>query len=149
MINNVVLVGRLTRDPELRTTSTGMSVASFTLASDDRRGGQKTTVFLPVSVFGKQADVVAKFTRKGALVGVTGRITQRKYVRRTDNVEVTSTEIVAERIDLMEPKGGNGSANDSGYTPDVPYQGGAMAPKQDADPVSGNIDPLLEDDLPF
>ena len=86
MINNVVLVGRLTRDPELRTTNSGMSVASFTIASDDRRGGQKTTIFMAVSVFGKQADVVAKYTKKGVLVGVTGRLTQRKYVRRVDNV---------------------------------------------------------------
>lgn len=148
MINSVVLVGRLTRDPELRSTNGGMSVASFTLASDDRRGGQKTTVFMPVSVFGKQADVVAKFTRKGVLVGVTGRLTQRKYVRRTDNVEVTSTEIVAERIDLMEPKSGTDAGVDSGYQPDVP-QRSAPVSNQVADPVSGNVDPLLEDDLPF
>ena len=148
MINNVVLVGRLTRDPELRTTNSGMSVASFTIASDDRRGGQTTTIFMAVSVFGKQADVVAKYTKKGVLVGVTGRLTQRKYVRRVDNVEVTATEIVAERVDLMEPKAGNASLNDSGYQSDLPVNSG-MSAKQDVEPMSGNTDPLLEDDLPF
>ena len=50
MLNNVVLVGRLTRDPETRSTTSGMTVASFTIASDERRGGQKTTIFMPVSV---------------------------------------------------------------------------------------------------
>ena len=65
MLNNVVLVGRLTRDPETRSTTSGMTVASFTIASDERRGGQNTTIFMPVSVFGKQAHVVSKFTHKG------------------------------------------------------------------------------------
>ena len=146
MINNIVLVGRLTRDPELRTTSGGMSVASFTLASDDRRGGTKTVIYIPVSVFGKQADVVMKFVRKGSLLGVTGRLTQRKYTRRTDNVEVTSTEIVAERVDLMEPKSAGSSANDSGYAADIPAMDSA---RQEPGSVSDNTDPLLEDDCPF
>ena len=85
MVNNVVLVGRLTRDPELRKTSTGMGVASFTIACDDSRkgpNGEKVTIFMNVSVFGNSADTVVKFTRKGSLVGVVGRLTQRKYTRR-------------------------------------------------------------------
>ena len=92
MVNNVVLVGRLTRDPELRRTTSGLSVASFTIAVDDSRkgpNGEKVTVFMPVSIFGKSADTVVKFTRKGNLVGVIGRLTQRKYTRRSDNVEIT------------------------------------------------------------
>ena len=63
MINSVVLVGRLTRDPELRKTNSGMSVASFTLAVDDSfrgQNGEKVTIFMPVSVWGKSADNVAK-----------------------------------------------------------------------------------------
>ena len=153
MLNNVVLVGRLTRDPETRSTTSGMTVASFTIASDERRGGQKTTIFMPVSVFGKQADVVSKFTHKGSLVGVVGRLTQRKYTRRDSNVEVTSTEIVAERIELMEPKASNGvSENDSGYTPDVgsSYNAPDNSVKPQGTPsTSNNLDPLMEDDLPF
>ncbi|MDY2913622.1 MAG: single-stranded DNA-binding protein [Candidatus Enteromonas sp.] len=146
MINNIVLVGRLTRDPELRTTTSGLSVASFTLASDDRRGGTKTVIYIPVSVFGKSADTVMKFVHKGNLLGVTGRLTQRKYTRRTDNMEITSTEIVADRVDLMEPKSTGPSVNDSGYVADVsPVE----TPRQGTDSVSDNTDPLLEDDCPF
>ncbi|MCF0112717.1 MAG: single-stranded DNA-binding protein [Bacilli bacterium] len=152
MLNNIVIVGRLTRDPEIRTTPAGMSVASFTLASDDsRRGpnGEKQTVFIPVSVFGKPSEVVGKFTRKGSLVGVTGRLIQRKYVRRSDNVEITSTEIVASGIELMEPKGTN-PGQDAGYRPDpIGNEGPSNQVEPDMGSEGGNLDPLIEDDLPF
>lgn len=147
MVNSVVMVGRLTRDPELRRTTSGSSVASFTLACDDsRRGpnGEKTTVFITVSVFGQSADSVVKYTRKGSLVGVVGRITQRKYTNR-NNVEVTATEIVANQVEFLDPKGAqnnNGAAtNDSGRA--AP----ANQPMED----SGNTGPIdiVDDDLPF
>ena len=67
MVNNVVLVGRLTRDPELRKTTSGMSVASFTIAVDDSRkgpNGEKVTIFMPVSLFGKGADTVVNLFEK-------------------------------------------------------------------------------------
>lgn len=153
MVNNVVLVGRLTRDPEVRRTQTGTAVASFTIAVDDsRRGpnGEKVTIFMPVSVFGKSADSVSRFTKKGSLVGVIGRLTQRKYVRRTDNVEVTSTEIVANQVEFMEPKGSN--ASDSGYVSDAPSA--AVPFSQLDDETEGkNLDSLdldiASDNLPF
>jgi single-strand DNA-binding protein len=149
MVNSVVLVGRLTRDPELRKTNNGKSVASFTIAVDDsRRGpnGEKVTIFMPVSVWGASADTVVKFTRKGSLVGVVGRLTQRKYVRKNDNVEVTVTEVTANQVEFLEPK--NASANNDGYQPDSPApnafsQGGADDSK--------NLESLdiVDDDLPF
>ena len=77
-----------------------MSVASFTIAVDDSRkgpNGEKVTVFMPITVWGAAADTVVKFTRKGALVGVVGRITQRKYTNR-NGVEVTSTEVSANQV---------------------------------------------------
>jgi single-strand DNA-binding protein len=153
MVNSVVLVGRLTRDPELRKTQSGMSVASFTIAVDDSRkgpNGEKQTIFMNVSVFGNMADTVVKFTRKGALVGVIGRLTQRKYVRKTDNVEVTSTDVVATQVEFMEPKGKTQDA--TGYQPDAQApapenQAAASAKKED----SKNLDSIdvVDDDLPF
>lgn len=146
MLNSIVLVGRLTRDPENRATNNGTSVASFTLASDDRRGGQKNTLFIPVTVFGKQAEFVCKYFNKGSLIGVVGRLTQRKYTNKA-GVEVTSTEIVAERVDFVDSKGSNSSENDSGYTPDTPYGGSVKS--QGNSSVSSGLDPVLSDDLPF
>ena len=153
MINSVVLVGRLTRDPELRKTNSGMSVASFTLAVDDSyRGpnGEKVTIFMPVSVWGKSADNVAKFTRKGSLVGVNGRLTQRKYVRRSDNVEVTATEVSASAVEFLDPKDASrGASASSGYVadPSSPEPAPQTAPQTE----SKNLDSidLVEDDLPF
>ena len=150
MVNSVVLVGRLTRDPELRKTSSGMSVASFTIAVDDSRkgpNGEKVTVFMPVSVFGNSADTTVKFTRKGSLVGVIGRLTQRKYVNR-NNVEVTSTEVTTTQVEFLEPKGAK--TDESGYSPDVPApepQNQAAAHQED----SRNLDSIdiVDDDLPF
>jgi single-strand DNA-binding protein len=150
MVNNVVLVGRLTRDPELRKTSTGMGVASFTIACDDSRkgpNGEKVTIFMNVSVFGNSADSVAKFTRKGSLVGVVGRLTQRKYTRRNDNVEVTTTEIVANQVEFLEPKAAG--AADSGYRPDAPS--GNDFGQVNNQQGSQNLDAIdvVDDDLPF
>jgi len=152
MVNNVVLVGRLTRDPELRKTTSGMSVASFTLACDDSRkgpNGEKVTIFMNVSVFGNSADTVVKFTRKGSLVGVVGRLTQRKYTRRTDNVEVTTTEITANQVEFLEPKGANSSASDSGYRADAPVSNDfAQVNNQQGSQNLDTID-VVDDDLPF
>lgn len=152
MVNNVVLVGRLTRDPELRKTTSGMSVASFTLACDDSRkgpNGEKVTIFMNVSVFGNSADTVVKFTRKGSLVGVVGRLTQRKYTRRTDNVEVTTTEITANQVEFLEPKGANNSASDSGYRADAPVSNDfAQVNNQQGSQNLDTID-VVDDDLPF
>lgn len=152
MLNNVVLVGRLTRDPEIRQTTSGNSVASFTLASDDSRRGpnnEKQTVFINVSIFGKQTDVVSRFTRKGSLVGITGRLIQRKYTNRA-GVEVTATEIVAERIELMDPKGAGVFDAEAGYQSDRPAPAApASQVRPEPEENGGNLDPLLEDDLPF
>lgn len=147
MINRVILVGRLTRDPELRKTASGLSVCSFSIAVDDSRKGQdgeKTTLFMNVSIFGNAAENVAKYCRKGSLVGVDGRLSQRKYTRKTDNIQVTVIETIADRVDFLEPKSANNA--DAGFVPDVtpaPYQGDT---KKSADLDSIDV---IDDDLPF
>lgn len=144
MLNRIVMIGRLTRDPELRRTTSGTSVASFTIACDDSyrtQNGEKSTVFMNCSCFRNIADNVAKFTRKGSLVAVYGRLTQRKYVNR-DNVQVTVTEINADGVEFLEPKSANAGAEGFVADPAAP----SLTPDVAND--SDSID-VIEDDLPF
>ena len=148
MLNHVVLIGRLTRDPRLARSASGTSIVSFTVAVDDsykNANGEKSTIFMPVTVFGNRADTVAKFTHKGSLVAVDGRLVQRKYVRNKDNVEVTSTEIVANSVEFLDPKNASASAGATnvGFTPDV-----APASNNNNAAHSDDFD-VLEDDIPF
>ena len=164
MLNSVVIVGRLTRDPDVRSTGNGTPVASFRLASDDsyarRDGGnnndkasQGGTVFIDVTLFGNRANTVAKYMRKGSLVGVVGRLSQRKYLSKHTNTEVTVTEIIASNVEFVGPKpaDGNEAQADSGYRPDyIPNQEPAFG-DVDASSESSNLSGIdvVEDDLPF
>lgn len=147
MLNHVILIGRLTRDPELRKTAAGLSVASFTVAVDDSfkgPNGEKNTLFMGCSIFGNKADNVAKFVRKGSLVAVSGRLNQRKYTNK-DNVQVTVIETIADNVDFLEPKAANAAA-EPGFRQVEP------APSYVQEPASsGNLDGLdvVDDDLPF
>ena len=103
-MNSVVLIGRLTRDPEVRyTASTQMAVASFTVAIDRpvRAGGEKQTDFPRVTVFGKQAENCEKYLAKGRLIGVQGRIQTGSYQNK-DGVTVYTTDVVADRVEFLE-----------------------------------------------
>ena len=144
MINNVVLVGRLTRDPELRTTNSGTSVCSFTVAVDNRQknpDGTKSASFIPCTAFQQSADNMSKFLKKGSLVGVVGRLNQRSYLNK-DNIKVTVIEVLCDSVQFLEPKGeGRQVENDnSGFESDVQSQD-----------ESKNLDALdlPDDDLPF
>ena len=101
MINRVVLVGRLTRDPELRRSGAGNSVAVFTVAVDNL-GKEKSTSFIPCVVLNDQrADTVAKFARKGLLVGVEGRLNQRSFVR-ADGSKGSVLEVICDSVQFLE-----------------------------------------------
>lgn len=152
MINSVILVGRLVAEPELRTTSNGTNVASFRIAHDEnRRGpnGEKQSLFIGCTLFGKQTESLMKFFHKGSLIGVTGRLTQRSYVNR-QNVSVTVTEIIVDRFDFVEGKGASDGVNNSGYTPDYPSPS-EPAPQTEPASSGSNLESLdvIEDDLPF
>jgi single-strand DNA-binding protein len=107
MINRVILVGRLTRDPQTRKTPNGASVTSFTVACD-RRGqkveGQPTADFINCVCWNRTADVVAQYTHKGSLVGVEGRIQTRSYDDQNGR-RVFVTEVLADSVQFLEPKG--------------------------------------------
>ena len=120
MINRVVLVGRLTRDPELRKTINS-AVASFTIAVDNRLkgpNGEKTTSFIPCVAWNQQAENTVKFVRKGSLVGVEGRLNQRTYDSK-DGRKVQIIEVICDSVQFLEPKGTNSLQNDNnGFVPD-------------------------------
>lgn len=104
MINTVVLVGRMTKDPDLRRTLQGKAVASFTLAVDrgyDSQDGQSAD-FIPIVVWGKQAEAVSQYCHKGSLVGVDGSLRQRSYEKDGKNVYVV--EVLANRVQFLTPK---------------------------------------------
>lgn len=132
MINRVVLVGRLTRDPELRRTGNGTAVASFTLAIDNRlkdENGNKTTSFIPCVVWNQQAENCVRFVKKGSLVGIEGRLNQRTYQNKEGN-NVQVIEVICDSVQYLDPKKQEESSN------------------QSTENKTNNID-FSSDDLPF
>lgn len=106
MINRVVLVGRLTKDPEFRTTPSGVSIANFTLAVNrtfTNAQGEREADFINVVVFRKQAENVNNYLFKGHLAGVDGRIQSRSY-ENNEGKRIFVTEVVADGVQFMEPK---------------------------------------------
>ena len=106
MINRVVLVGRLTKDPEYRTTPSGVSVATFTLAVNrtfTNAQGEREADFINVVVFRRQAENVNNYLFKGSLAGVDGRIQSRSYENQ-EGRRIFVTEVVADSVQFLEPK---------------------------------------------
>jgi single-strand DNA-binding protein len=121
MVNRVVLIGRLTHDPELRTTTTGKSVSTFQLAVQKRfkpQDGSPDADFFRISAWGSQAEYVANYLTKGRLVAIDGRLQSRKFVG-TDGANREVVEIVAENVQgLDRPRDdGGGAPRDSGHEP--------------------------------
>ena len=146
MLNVITLVGRLTRDPELRRTNSGTSVGAFTIACDDGRkgpNGEKQTLFMDCTVFGPQADTLMKFWRKGNLIGVYGRLVSRKYVN-SQGANVTAYSVNCDRIEFVESaamQGGTGTEMpmDPGFSQVSP-----VSEKQNVESLD-----VTDDDLPF
>jgi single-strand DNA-binding protein len=145
MINNVTLVGRLTKDPELKYTPNGVAVANFTLAVNrpfKSAAGENEADFINITVWRKPAENAANFLKKGSLAGVTGSIQTRNY-EGTDGKRVYVTEVVADRVQFLEPK-----AAGTGSTPKT--QQPAPQTKVIDDPFAGNGQIDISDDmLPF
>ena len=140
MINNVVLVGRLTRDPELRYTPSNVAVATFSLAVNrnfKNQAGDREADFISCIMWRQQAENFANWLKKGALVGITGRIQTRSYDNQQGQ-RVYVTEVVAENFQLMEfKKDGNQQTVDNH--------------DQQAPNFARNSNPMdiSDDDLPF
>ena len=105
-MNNVVLVGRLTKDPELKYLTSGTAVATFTMAIDrdyKNKDGSITTDFIPVEIMGKPAEFVANYITKGRLVGVQGSIRVDRY-ETADGEKRTFTKVAGRNIQALESK---------------------------------------------
>ena len=101
-INRVILIGRMTKDLETRMTSTGKQVGTFTLAVN-RQGKQEEADFIRCVAWNKTAELMAKYTHKGSLIGIEGRIQTGSYTDR-DGKQVYTTDIVCDSVQFLEPK---------------------------------------------
>lgn len=162
MLNRVILIGRLTRDPELRYTPSGVAVTQFTLAVDrpfTSQGGEREADFIPIVTWRQLAETCANYLRKGRLTAVEGRIQVRSY----DNNEgrrVYVTEVVADNVRFLESP--NAVRNDSGMGMGSRDEftgssgggnryGGPRNNGDNPDPFSNDGKPIdiSDDDLPF
>jgi single-strand DNA-binding protein len=140
-MNNVTLIGRLTRDPEVRYTSgSQMAVARFSIAIDrpSRQGGEKQTDFPSIVVFGKQAENCERFLTKGRLVGIEGRIQTGSYTNKDGN-KVYTTDVVANRVEFL---GGRDGGSASGF-------GQQSAPRNDDMGIPEGFSAIDDEDIPF
>lgn len=154
MINRVVLVGRLTRDVEVRKTQTGISVASFTVACD-RRGSRdaqngQTADFISCVAWRQSADFLGQYAKKGTMIGVDGRIQTRNYDDK-DGKRVYVTEVVADNVRLLSSRGQSEPAGDnaSEYVPENESYNGGYDEISDNDFNTGPSLDISSDDLPF
>ncbi|MEG0255188.1 MAG: single-stranded DNA-binding protein [Vagococcus sp.] len=173
MINNVVLVGRLTRDPELRFTSNGSAVATFNLAINrnfTNQSGEREADFVNCVIWRKPAETLANYAKKGTLLGVVGRIQTRNYENQQGQ-KVYVTEVVCDNFQLLESRnvseqrqqqGGFGNqdagSNSNNFSQNQNSQSFGQSQSKnempnfdrDSDPFgsSSQID-ISDDDLPF
>ena len=164
MINNVVLVGRMTRDAELRYTPQNQAVATFTLAVNrnfKNQNGEREADFINVVMWRQQAENLANWAKKGALIGITGRIQTRNYENQQGQ-RVYVTEVVADNFQMLESRSsregqsGGYTANNNFAASSAPSYGQSESSNQvpnfsrDESPF-GNTNPMdiSDDDLPF
>ena len=144
MLNKVILIGNLGRDPEVRYLPSGDAVANFSIATSenwkDRNGQrQERTEWHNISMFGRLAEIAGQYLKKGSKVYIEGRIQSRKYTGK-DGIERTAYEIIGNEMKML------GGSNDSGQqaqaeTPTPPRRQDSAAPAQPVDDI--------DDDLPF
>ena len=152
-MNKVILIGRLTKDPELKTTSSGVATTTFSLAVDrpftNQQTGQREADFINCVVWRKQAENVSRYCFKGSQVAVEGRIQTRNYDAQ-DGTKRYVTEVVCDNVTFLGSKNSNNINNDS-------YQA-SSEPSNDIETTDINEDPyanmgdevaLTDDDLPF
>lgn len=156
MINNVVLVGRLTKDPDLRYTQSGTAVANFTLAVNrtfTNQDGEREADFINCVIWRKAAENLANMVGKGAQIGVTGRIQTRNYENK-EGQRVFVVEVVAENFQMLESRNkqnGQNNANTgaSNNNANEHSQNKQNSTQNNSDPFGGSSIDITDDDLPF
>ncbi|MCM6817751.1 single-stranded DNA-binding protein [Pediococcus pentosaceus] len=157
MINRTVLVGRLTRDPELKYTNSGRAVASFNIAVNRQftnSQGEREADFINCVIWNKTAENFCNFTRKGSLVGIDGRIQTRSYENQ-QGTRIYVTEVVAENFSLLESKNSNQNEQFEQNRPQnngqnyQNKQNGQSSPSRNPNDPFNSIPDIKDDDLPF
>ena len=151
-MNKVILMGRLTRDPEVRYSQgeNPLAIARYTLAVDRRQarnngGDEQTADFINCVAFGRTGEFAERYLRKGTKIAVTGRIQTGSYTNK-DGVRVYTTEVVVEEHEFPESR--NASGNDGGYTGGFAGGNSAPAPSGAGDGFM-NIPDGIDEELPF
>ena len=156
MLNRVVLVGRMTRDPELRRTGTGTAVTSFTIAMNRNftsQNGERQADFIPCVVWNKAAENVARYCSKGSLVGVDGRLQSRQYENQ-DGRRVTVVEVVCDSVQFLETRSQASNrqvqqpAQPQNNSNDAFYDMNGMDIKKEFDNSIDTYD-IMDDDIQF
>ena len=136
MINQIVLMGRLTADPDYRTTQSGITVARFSVAVDrafQKQGEEKQTDFIPCVAWRQQADFVSKYFHKGNMIAVVGSLQSQRYEDKNTGAKRTSYEVSVDRISFCGSKnetGGysDGGSNNASYSSGSSEDFGSVAP---------------------
>ena len=158
-INRVILTGRLTRDPELRSFPSGMSVCSLRLAFNTRKKDQSTgewgekSNFIDVSIWGRQGELAAQYLTKGRAVALDGRLEWREFQDQQGNNR-QAIEVVADNVEFLGgPQEGQGGGGGASFTPrsDVPVDTNDFGPPAPAAVGGGNgsSHAAPDDDIPF
>lgn len=151
MLNNVSLVGRLTKDVDLRYTPSNVAVATFTLAANrtfKNENGEREADFINCVMWRQQAENLANWAKKGALIGITGRIQTRSYENQQGQ-RVYVTEVVAENFQMLESRAAREGGNANGGYNQSQQQAPSYS-KNNGNPF-GNSNPMdiQDSDLPF
>ena len=158
-MNNVNLIGNLTRDPELRysTGANQTAICRFTIAVNDGYGDKQRTSFIPIVVFGKQAENCDRYLAKGRRVAITGRIQTGSYER--EGRTVYTTDVIASNVEFLSTGQQGQGQSQGGFGQQAAFDsqpagfGGQQAPAQSAPQeeidVPGGFTSLQDDDIPF
>jgi len=151
-MNKVTLIGRLTKDPELKfTPGTGTAVANFTIAVDRRvpnKDGQREADFISVVVWGKIAENTANYMSKGKLIAVSGRIQARSYDAK-DGTKRYVTEVVAEEVQFLDKMNGAKSEPYNGNNEDNSYKANNNNTNNKSSDFGEDMTPVDDGDIPF
>lgn len=152
-MNQIVLVGRIGKDPEIRTTQGGKTCASFTLATDSGYGDNKKTDWHSIVCFDRSAEVVNKYLKKGSGCAVIGRLTYDQYEK--DGVKRTYARIVADRVELL-PRSDYNSSSQTQTTQQFSHYTFEGKPHSFSNPAPSPspmaqqfAPPMADDDIPF
>lgn len=156
MINNLTLVGRLTKDPDLKYTGNGTAVATFTLAVNrnfTNQSGEREADFINCVIWRKPAETLANYAKKGVLIGVTGRIQSRSYDNQQGQ-KVYVTEVIADNFQLLESKKADSSQNTQGSGVSNSQTNNYARNQQnrnndESDPFGNSSIDISDDSLPF